>query len=454
MSYRPVSGAAALGLLLASAPVPVLALGTSVACNVPAISAPANGEMVLAVTGDSIGPYDLVLPPNDPRLAEVTKLIREADAGFGNQEGSVFDLNTFNGSLGAENGGGTPLSPAGVAREFRAMGLSLMSKSNNHAVDWGLDGLVASEQALDAAGVTHAGSGSTEIEARAPACLATPHGKIALIATASTYPEMSAAGSPVVRDGVLLRGRPGISVLRTRQTILVTPSEMTALRTLAARRLGVTAPMEGPDLKVADLHSGQQTYRIGDPPRLHYEVDAPDREALLAAIRGVRPATKLVVFSIHAHESTSLAADDASPADFLQPLFHDAIDAGADVVVRHGPHALSGVEIYKGKPIFYGMASFFNGLGAPDRMFRGHLLPPSWDDGLVAVTRFKGGLLASVRLYPIRTIRESGPMLGAPRLAPRADALRILQQLQRDSAVYGTAIEIRDGVGFIRGPAG
>ncbi|MDB5440940.1 MAG: hypothetical protein JWM33_3367, partial [Caulobacteraceae bacterium] len=299
-----------------------------------------------------------------------------------------------------------------------------------------------------------AGSGKTEAEARAPACLATPRGRLALLATASTYPEMSAAGPPVVRDGVQLRGRPGISVLRTRQTILVTPPEMAALRTLAARRLSAAAPPEGADLQVFDLHSGRQTYRIGDPPGLHYEADPADREALLASIRSVRPVTGLVVFSIHAHESTSLAADNATPADFLQPLFHDAIDAGADVVARHGPHALGGIEIYKGKPIFYGMASFFNGLGGPDRMFRGHLLPESWDDGLVAVPQFKDGQLASIRLYPLRTIRESGPMLGAPRRAPPADALRILQKLQRDSAVYGTVIEIRDGVGFIRGPAG
>jgi poly-gamma-glutamate synthesis protein (capsule biosynthesis protein) len=409
--------------------------------------------MVLAVTGDSIGPYEAVTP-NDPRLAEVAKLIRAADAGFGNQEGSVFDLKTFNGSLGAENGGGTPLVPAAVAGEFRALGLTLMSKANNHAVDYWLEGLAASEKALDAAGVAHAGSGAAQSPARAPACLATAHGRVALIATASTYPDMAAAGPPSERDGVQLPGRPGISVLRTRQTVLVTPAEMAALRTLAARRIGQSEPPGGAQLNVQDLHSGSQSYRIADPPGLHYDVEAADRDALLATIHDVRPAARLVVFSIHAHESTSLAPDNATPADFLPVLFHSIIDAGADVVVRHGPHALGGVEIYKGKPIFYGMASFFNGLGAPDRMFRGHLLAESWDDGLVAVTRFKGSQLSSVQLYPIRTIREPGPMLGAPRRAPPADALRILQQLQRNSAAYGTTIEIHDGVGLIRGPAG
>ena len=34
------------------------------------------------------------------------------------------------------------------------------------------------------------------------------------------------------------------------------------------------------------------------------------------------------------------------------------IDAGADVFVGHGPHVLRGIEIYKGKPIFYSLANF------------------------------------------------------------------------------------------------
>jgi hypothetical protein len=45
--------------------------------------------------------------------------------------------------------------------------------------------------------------------------------------------------------------------------------------------------------------------------------------------------------------------------DFLVELAHQAIDNGADAFVGHGPHVLRGVEIYKGKPIFYGLGEFF-----------------------------------------------------------------------------------------------
>lgn len=34
------------------------------------------------------------------------------------------------------------------------------------------------------------------------------------------------------------------------------------------------------------------------------------------------------------------------------------IDAGADVVVGHGPHILRGIEVYKRRPIFYSLANF------------------------------------------------------------------------------------------------
>lgn len=34
------------------------------------------------------------------------------------------------------------------------------------------------------------------------------------------------------------------------------------------------------------------------------------------------------------------------------------IDASADVVVGHGPHVLRGIEVYKGRPIFYSLANF------------------------------------------------------------------------------------------------
>jgi poly-gamma-glutamate synthesis protein (capsule biosynthesis protein) len=37
---------------------------------------------------------------------------------------------------------------------------------------------------------------------------------------------------------------------------------------------------------------------------------------------------------------------------------HLLIDAGADLIIGHHPHVVQGIEIYKGKPIFYSLGNF------------------------------------------------------------------------------------------------
>ena len=43
---------------------------------------------------------------------------------------------------------------------------------------------------------------------------------------------------------------------------------------------------------------------------------------------------------------------------YMTEIAHAAIDAGADIVIGHGPHYSLPVEVYKGRPIFYGLGSF------------------------------------------------------------------------------------------------
>ena len=43
---------------------------------------------------------------------------------------------------------------------------------------------------------------------------------------------------------------------------------------------------------------------------------------------------------------------------YMREIAHAAIDAGADIVIGHGPHYSLPVEVYRGKPIFYGLGSF------------------------------------------------------------------------------------------------
>src|SRR5215510_1778165 len=71
-----------------------------------------------------------------------------------------------------------------------------------------------------------------------------------------------------------------------------------------------------------------------------------------------------VVFHFHSHEyghaslvSAKTQSELAEPSDFARAFAHAAIDAGADIFVGHGSHTPLGIELYKGKPIFYSVGN-------------------------------------------------------------------------------------------------
>src|SRR4029077_498437 len=84
-------------------------------------------------------------------------------------------------------------------------------------------------------------------------------------------------------------------------------------------------------------------------------------------------------------------------ADFLPVFAKATIDAGADVVQGTGVHVLRGIEIYKGRPIFYGLGEFFRqvdivGLSGLGGVGRGEEnTPPIKYESIVAVSRFEKG---------------------------------------------------------------
>jgi poly-gamma-glutamate synthesis protein (capsule biosynthesis protein) len=416
-----------------------------------------------AAAGDTLGPHHPVLQFGDPGLGKVAAILRGADVAFANLEGSMFDPKTFNGFPQPEPAGGYPLYDAAVGADLKNLGIKMVSRANNHAFDFGVEGLMAAAGILDAAGIVHSGSGPTGPLARAPAYLNTAKGKIALISATATYVPMAVPGD----IGTPAEGRPGVNVLRTQTINLVTAPEMAALRRIAARQAFEGIPVYDPRQISLGAGGGNarmdegQVFRLSDKPGQIYEVSEKDRTALLASINNARKASAFVAFSLHAHQHNP----DGSPAEFIKRFFHEAIDAGADIVIRHGPHALGGIEIYKGKPIFYDMGSLFLGADAkPGVHFTGANLsdtpsgaiqfdlPKTWYDTAVAVSEFRGGKVSEIRVYPLTMNLTPGPMHGTPRPASAADALRILKRLQRESLRYGTVIRIEQGVGVIRGP--
>jgi poly-gamma-glutamate synthesis protein (capsule biosynthesis protein) len=432
----------------------------------PAKGPGAADRFVFVAGGDMIGPFH-PLDRSDPGFAAVAALFQGADLGFANAEGSIFDLADFAGYPAAETGGGYPVQTPRAAQDIRAMGIGVVSKANNHATDWGAEGLVASLQALAAAGVAEAGAGLGEDAARSPAYVATGKGVAALVDTASTFPPMAVAGPPVTRQGVTSRPRPGISALHVREVRLVTAHQLASLR----RAMGED-PSAAPTFRIGD-----QVFEAASRPGARWEMDPGDERAILARVGEARARASFVIFSIHAHETAgdedvpgpaafepmvlhradeAASPDDPRPAAFEPALFHAAIDAGADVVVRTGPHVLGGVEIYRGKPIFYGLGSLFFDFGGRRTLTSpgGETMtfPDALFDAVVPVCVFARGRLTEIRLHPITIEAGPGPRSGVPRPADADHAARILKRLASLSAAFGTRVDIEAGTGVIRIP--
>ncbi|WP_321792437.1 CapA family protein [Burkholderia pyrrocinia] len=438
--------------------------------QIPAAPLPSTiaDGFTFAAAGDLIGPGRPETPLADPGFEDVCRIFQQADVAVANQEGSIFDIDTFDGYRAAENGGGYPLSDPKVAHDIKAMGIDVVSKANNHATDWGTKGLLATGATLAAAGVAYAGSGPSKSAARAPAFVETPKGRVAVLSAASTFTPMSEAGDA---DGGI-SARPGISVLRTTPVNLVTESEMSILHSMATK-LGIGTWLDSRAYGDKEcLTIGTEVFRVSDQTRLTYEMNPLDQSELLLSIRGAKQVSDFVALAMHAHESETANTNDRRPADFLVTFYRNAIDAGADLIATTGPHQVRGIEIYNGKPIFYGLASLFLELeGGRGPTYDGvqsmgvdplaytkaeftharFQLPDDWYDSVIAVSEFVDGKVSAIRLYPIRLQRKTGFRLqGQPRPAIGEDAQRILDRLRDDCAHLGADVLIEDGIGVIR----
>jgi len=82
----------------------------------------------------------------------------------------------------------------------------------------------------------------------------------------------------------------------------------------------------------------------------------PDPEELgmlQADIEGLRSGADIVVVSFHWGISSSREL-----TEYQRKVGHAAIDAGAYVIIGHHPHVPQGIEVWKGKPIFYSLGNF------------------------------------------------------------------------------------------------
>jgi poly-gamma-glutamate synthesis protein (capsule biosynthesis protein) len=419
-------------------------------------------NLTFALAGDSI----ITRPISgykEPGHTSLFDLIRGADAAFTNLEMLFHDYEPYPMN---ESGGTWMRAEPALLKELVWAGFDLVSRANNHAGDYGVEGLRITTKHVAAAGLVQAGVGDDLDQAREPAFFETPKGRIALISVASTFPDHSRASRP--RAGV--RGRPGLNPLRFTTTYVLTRDRFDQLRVMQQELTGRTQTSAPADT----ITFLGQRFVVGDRSEIRTEPFKNDLEEIASVVRNAARQSDLTFVTIHAHEG---GRDRSVPAQFLVTFAHAMIDAGADLFAAHGPHVVRGIELYKGRPILYSLGDFIFenetvtrmpsdayealdlGPGASiadfyDRRSNNDKsgFPPDREiwESFVAMTRWDGRSIAEIALHPISLgFGKSRMDRGRPMLADPQTGGKILDDLAKRSAPFGTRITVREGVGYV-----
>lgn len=422
----------------------------------------------IATVGDLIIAHPLTHLTDEPDFAAVLEILQNADVATGNMETQIIDARTFQGS----NGGGTHGAEPDSAEFLKEMGFDIVARPNNHANDFGPEGLVETSRNLDRAGLQHSGYGPNYWTARSARFYTTEKGRVGMVAATAGTSFAATQGRGE------WSGRGGLSNLGVRQYLMVPAEDFAAVRTLRD-----DFP-NGTGFYARGANDDQQISLLGNefrkaPPDVresyyYYEMNQTDLRDIVAAVREGKLRSDFITVALHAHDFRDTRggyrgegvpeADhlDTNPsvANYLEEFAHTVIDNGADVFQGTGVHVLRAIEIYKGKPVFYGLGEFLRqrdigglaGRGDPTRDACDGCPFPVKYESVIAVSEYAGGQVAEVRLYPVQLDYDSARMAhrGVPRMADAATARRILTRLQALSAPYGTQISIRNDVGYIR----
>jgi poly-gamma-glutamate capsule biosynthesis protein CapA/YwtB (metallophosphatase superfamily) len=445
-----------------------------------------RGDCTIALAGDTMLTRKL-MPFGEERFLALREVLRGAAAAFANLEGTVHTWDE--GTPGITQGTFMTTDP-GLLADLKWLGINMVSCANNHAFDYGEGGVLANIKHLDEAGLAHAGTGRNLAEARAPAYLDTPHGRVALVAATATFRPWNQAGE----QRPDLRGRPGINPLGFQSTYGVDAAAFEQLKRIS-RELGFEktherarrhfySDKEIPGATSAELSLLGHRYVLGEGFAIATQASERDLQDNLRWIREARRQADWLVVSVHCHEfggeslrTAGSRAELEETADFVTRFAHQAIDEGADVFVGHGSHFPMGIEIYRGKPIFYSVGNFifqnetvgFFPADAYERFDldlratpsdfldartsggkKGHPADPAYWENMFAVCAFSGGKLKEIKIYPIdQGFGRPRPQRGRPVLAEGEVAGRVLERVSRLSKRYGTTISVRKGVGLI-----
>ncbi len=365
------------------------------------------GDIVVTAVGDMIFNEQISNLP-EAHHQQLFRIMQEADIAYGNLE---FSMNSH---PEAQRPFYNFRTDPEFVWELAAIGINMVSLANNHSLDFGPEGLKDCLASLNRANMTYAGAGMTLADARAPGTTSvqSQKTKFALLSYMRYWTQKYRCTDP--------------------QSACMATIDPAVI--LVAKPDGSTEAVEGP---------------------LEKDILAMEDDIILAKRRG-----PVVMVALHNHDRSHHRAygiqDTTPPNDEI--MYRRAIEAGADLVLGSGPHVLRGIEMYKGKPIFYSLGDFIYQYRTPSKIpidlihqRDGEVARPTnvsvWDrrdpeepfEGVLVRMTFNAEKIKRIELIPF-TIDDEGPLYGAPRLAGTERGLQIIEKMQKLSAPYKTTI--------------
>ncbi|TPE47119.1 CapA family protein [Amaricoccus solimangrovi] len=252
----------------------------------------------------------------DPEVPfrRVAAELKAADVVFGNLESCLYEPPGGPDIDRERLREGFYADPKAGGETLRAGSVQAVGIANN--VNYGTEAIKASVARLDALGIAHTGAGANSDAARAPAILERSGTRFGILQRTTVYWPMNHEATAT--DG-------GVATVKCHTAYQVPVGKMRA------------------DMQPAN--------RPGIAPIILTWVDPVYRDRLREDIARLREEVDVVIVSYHwglRHEIL----------DYMTEIAHLSIDAGADLVMGHGPHVSLPIEIYKEKPIYYGLGSF------------------------------------------------------------------------------------------------
>lgn len=303
----------------------------------------------------------------DPRIVD---LLTSADAVFANAEFSTPKPGTPPGLCMYLTS-----VPQETLDELVDLNIQLVSFANNHTTDYGWQGALETLEAAQARGLIPCGIGRNLDQARKARFLDTASGRVGVVAACSTWSERSLASVA----GADTAARPGLSPLRWDLSYVLPQPEFAALqridqllgtqRSMREVSLVETWELPGADrFRFGSAMQGSLLIERGETFEVRTHVHEADQEGLLQSIRDAARRSDVVIAALHTHEGLNENWYAMEPPAFVEEFAHQAIDAGATAFVGHGAHFSRGVELYKGRPIFYNLGSLLMEFEAGESM--------------------------------------------------------------------------------------